>query len=114
MKVDELEGMLLDYWVARAEGFTNTIEAFESSPVPYSLKWEYGGLIIERERISAVCCDGNWFACICGEEHWIDTSYYDEPWGGPTPLVAAMRSYVASKFGDEVPDAGSIPDPESN
>jgi hypothetical protein len=23
---------------------------------------------------------------------------------GPTPLIAAMRAFVASKYGDEVPD----------
>jgi hypothetical protein len=53
-----------------------------------SLDWGCGGPIIEDERIELVPHDdGKWFAC------------YPEKWKafGPTPLIAAMRAFVASK-----------------
>ena len=104
MKVDDLEGMLLDYWVARAEGFTNTLKAFESSPVPYSVKWEYGGLIIEREHIDLSWHHetARWGAAIDG---WPQPNLSYGHASSPSLLTAAMRSYVASKFGEEVPDS---------
>jgi hypothetical protein len=59
--------------------------------------WSQGGPIIERERIGvwsseAVDHAGEWCA------RMIDTyiTY------SPTPLIAAMRCYVASKLGDGV------------
>lgn len=68
-------------------------DAFEPSQ-----RWDHGGPIIERERIN-IWNDGN----------GIRAAVYTGPgrivrfYSGPTPLVAAMRAYVASKFGDEVP-----------
>jgi len=60
---------------------------------PYSTDWLWGGPIIEREKIE-LRHDGrnSWCAWIAstGAMH------------GPTPLIAAMRCYVASKLGDEV------------
>ena len=70
-----------------------------------STNWAQGGPIIEREGIR-----------VSPSTHapsvWIASTYdYDqEDWvknrSGLTPLIAAMRSYVASKLGDtvEVPD----------
>lgn len=52
--------------------------------------WAHGGPIIEREYIQ-LSIDLAW------EAH-IGPSIYR----GPTPLIAAMRCYVASKLGDEV------------
>jgi len=126
-KVSELEGALLDAAVAKAEGG----EVFEvrgdgEPPYPYfatrkprcphrrvaaySTDWNVGGPIIERERI-AVYFDDGWIAGFdLGIDHW---DYGGETGSGsslelrhsaagPTPLIAAMRAYVASKFGDEV------------
>ncbi len=64
----------------------------------YSTNWSQGGQIIEREGISIIFHEqGHWTASnlhgtVCGE--------------GPTPLIAAMRCYVASRLGDtaEVPE----------
>ena len=57
------------------------------------LDWAQGGPIIERERINLVGDGGDrWMA-----DDSIHMSYY-----GPTPLIASMRCYVASKLGDEV------------
>jgi len=96
MKTSELTGNALNWAVNHAEGLTDML-----APVNYCGKWEFGGPIIERERI-AVGFDGFddvdsalpvWSACkyVDGFERY-----------GPTPLVAAMRYYVASKLGDEV------------
>ena len=56
--------------------------------------WAQGGPIIEREKI---CPD----YLINGQ--WLAVSRTTEAQGyGPTPLIAAMRCYVASKLGHDV------------
>lgn len=71
-----------------------------------SSNWKQGGPIIEREQL-----------CV-GYKHQLDSYYVPviDPsvlcWArttagghlkyGPTPLIAAMRCYVASKLGDEI------------
>ena len=62
--------------------------------------WHQGGPIIEREKINLNCGDDTWGVA---EGVWEAA----HPKGtnvsfGPTPLIAAMRCYVASKLGDEV------------
>lgn len=58
-----------------------------------STKWEHGGPIIERERIALgdSYMGSEWEATVG------DVTEY-----GTTALIAAMRAYVASKFGPEV------------
>lgn len=94
-------------------------------------KWSQGGPIIEREDISVIRLDNksvpndrgywqgvyenNWGAVI--KTHHVSNTVYGpqgDDWGqcysidaldiveGRTPLIAAMRCYVASKLGDEV------------
>lgn len=125
MKVAELEGALLDCWVARADGVnqariephgtcTYVDSAFginiraQYSP---STQWAQGGPILEREGIAMWRCEDDWCA-ICpgpnggaynGDSDYIDARSYDG-YVGRTPLIAAMRAYVASKFGEEVED----------
>ena len=111
MKTSELTGAALDWAVARCEGELDergfypheSTGAFmlERGEVSWvyspSTKWEHGGPIIEREKIGIDCDDqGVWFASydLSAETAWGAT--------GPTPLIAAMRCYVASKLGDEV------------
>lgn len=89
IKTSELTGDALDWAVAKCEG----------EPVySFSTNWLFCGPIIERKKITVSPCrmDGQtgWVAC---------THTYI--WG-ETPLIAAMRCYVASKFGNEV----EIPD----
>lgn len=59
--------------------------------------WMLGGPIIERERINILKFDHPgqpWVAVIHNaDEHWIDTTWFDEDWKGATPLVAAMRAF---------------------
>ena len=59
----------------------------------FSRKWEAGGQIIEREGISIYRMTSDWSAAYNPSGAAQD---------GPTPLIAAMRCYVASKLGDEV------------
>lgn len=63
-----------------------------------STNWSQGGLIIEQEHIHWGMCEK--------ENNMIYLAYrYKDgikPMKGPTPLIASMRCYVASKLGDEV------------
>jgi hypothetical protein len=81
-----------------AHAFDDIQVGFFGAGVPaFSADWAQGGPIIERENISLrheVHC--GWGAHVSGQ---ISESCFE-----PTPLIAAMRAYVASKFGDEVPD----------
>ena len=70
----------------------------DEPPLEYypSTDWAQGGPIIEREGIDLQYQGGDndkWAADMFGAE----CSVY-----GDTPLIAAMRCYVASKLGDEV------------
>ena len=100
MKVSELEGAKLDYWVAKTEGKEPRIGAngecytFDGKYSP-SKDWSQGGPIIERERMSfGHMGDGKYEALI----------YASRVCSGDTMLIAAMRCYVNYKFGDEVSD----------
>jgi len=106
MKTSELSGMALDWAVATCEdvgdwGFLQFYEGDEDEPPEwhYSTDWALGGVIIEREGISVALERGEPWAA------WSKAAFRDdaEAFGyGETPLVAAMRCYVASKLGDEV------------
>lgn len=65
-----------------------------------SADWSWGGPIIERERINLRMDGRGFFAAVY--EPFAIVRWHK----GPTPLVAAMRAYVASKLGAEV----EIPD----
>ncbi|VWC78801.1 hypothetical protein BLA17378_03770 [Burkholderia aenigmatica] len=116
MKILELSGERLDYWVANILGLEgvrlepdHTCTYIDSRysvavRVPFlpSSDWAHGGPIIEHERIelSIVRVD-------CAKDQWRAISDWTAGvFEADTPLVAAMRAYVASKFGDEVPDEG--------
>jgi hypothetical protein len=59
-----------------------------------STNWTQGGPIIEREGISVATDDVEpWCGFI--EDDKTNTLFFS----GPTPLIAAMRCYVASKTG---------------
>jgi hypothetical protein len=108
MKTNELTGAALDWAVAKCEGFDpETLNT--KTGVVYSLRygvyrpssdWAQGGPIIEREGIG--------FDQYADYPRWqAFTPAPEQPSGqavcnGPTPLIAAMRCYVASKLGDEV------------
>ena len=104
-KTSELSGAALDWAVAKCEGVNE--EAFhlyyepmepadyDSRGYPefhYSTVWAQGGPIIERYHPNPNTP---------GWEPWVATtkSYRAD---GPTPLIAAMRCFCASRLGDEV------------
>lgn len=120
IKTSELSGAALDWAVATAEkvhgkwartknegqaallfamhdGALLIFDVKEHDYVPYnpSADWSQGGLIIERERITLRPHqrDANWSAF---------KTFIGSGRDGPTPLIAAMRCFVASKLGDEV------------
>lgn len=102
MKVAELSGALLDYWVAQAKG-DDFIKYREDGWFRPSSDWSQGGPLLERALISVLHnpvdspgAPGYWSAFIRPSD--------DDSIDGPTYLVAGMRAYVASKFGDEVED----------
>ena len=115
MKTSELTGAQLDWAVAKCEDGVN----IDASGLPWlpdespnehgeavwfkpSTDWAQGGPIIEREEIEIR--KGNPLYFPKGNELG---EYYEPLWlagkqHGQTPLIAAMRCYVASKLGDEV------------
>jgi hypothetical protein len=89
MKTSELSGAQLDWAVAKAEGYPDEDISVDWN---YSTNWEQGGPIIEREGIALYLYgDAEWNAHIGNKEST-----------GSTPLVAAMRCYVASRLGNEI------------
>ena len=92
MNVSELEGIALDWAVALCEVGPIDIKDIDD-PHFYSTDWAEGGPIIERERIDIYGYGGDAW----GAEDNLRARQY-----GDTPLVAAMRCYVASKLGEEI------------
>ena len=98
IKVSELTGNLLDHWAARANG----MKKGNTNYAGYSTHWNVGGPIIEREDIATNPLKGVYGIPpeLCWRaEKGVDVHY------GPTLLIAAMRAFVGSKFGDEVDDS---------
>lgn len=106
IKVSELTGSALDWAVAKCEGYFET-HGSPSNEVLYlsqhsfspSTDWAQGGPIIERENI-LLNPQYPWWASTMRHIAALNTNSLI--YTGPTPLVAAMRCYVASKLGDEV------------
>ena len=59
--------------------------------------WAQGGPVIEREGIDVIKNGGAWTSLKTATANHPHIRAY-----GPTPLIAAMRCYVASCLGDEV------------
>ena len=114
IKTSELIGPALDWAVALAEGHTiprlrilrgKVALPQEDDPMwcdylEYSTDWAQGGPIIDREMLGVFPSEsvsGKW-CCRPREKDYPKFPFMY----GPTPLIAAMRCYVASKLGDEV------------
>lgn len=117
IKIDEAEGQVLDWLVAKCEGkngvlhddgITRCIVVAAPSGVykgiwKPTINWSQGGPIIEREKISIepyVNHLGNWRSTFTTRTKQELRQY------GSTPLIAAMRCYIVSKLGDyvDIPD----------
>ncbi len=117
MKTSELIGPALNWAVAKCEGTRCYTAHYEhtmtgicildaelvdmqtdgAQELKYSTDWSQGGPIIEQEGLSVwVFDDVTWRA----ENPF--SSIIQNVQEGPTPLISAMRCYVASKLGDEV------------
>lgn len=113
IKTSELIGRPLDYAVAIAmDGTDLRFDMVETRWIKIdgkdrvlfngwspSTDWAQGGPIIEKEiiEIYPMFNPKYWSARVATKSDWVD---------GPTPLIAAMRCYVASKLGEKV----DIPD----
>lgn len=122
IQTKDLTGAALDWAVAKCEGATklwhDTVATWwvELNGEPRALSsgwsarqswspstdWAQGGPIIEREILALIRRpDGSWtadnFSVLTRPQHLLF---------GPTPLVAALRCFVASRLGEEV----DIPD----
>ena len=115
MKVSEATGSVLDWMVAKCMGFS--YEAYESirkkwkdgtyRPAHWmpSTDWAQGGPIIDRKKIDLFTEKGtpeSWVASMARYQNGERLVGWRIHMYGPTPLIAAMRCYVASKLGDEV------------
>ena len=99
MKTKELHGAALDWAVAKCLGLVSDETPRYARNTEYSFKpstsWQDGGPIIEREKIECDTYRYGWRAA-----RYVSTA---PTYGyGHTILIAAMRSYVASKMGEEI------------
>lgn len=102
IKTADLIGLALDWAVAKCEWgnkFSNSTDLVQvARRQGYSTNWGQGGPIIEREKIAVDWDHDCWNASKYGHPAYYSPAYYS----APTPLIAAMRCFVASRFGDEV------------
>lgn len=122
LSVQHLEWYELDYWVARAEGIKHPPAMREMEPgfvmVPvigsdddgsyttYAIysptsNWNQGGEILYREKIGLDTWQGDWAAQFAHPRDIPEEKFSPSHcrMRGDTPLIAAMRTYVAFKFG---------------
>jgi hypothetical protein len=100
MKTSELTGAALNWAVATLMDLDieikyGVVHVDDDEVFMADLDWNIVGIIIEREKIATNYSAKRdcWFA-----ENFLETCAE----AGPTPLIAALRCYVASKLGDEV------------
>ena len=110
VKAAELDGIALDWAVARIEG--DELPKSGGKGLDYSSDWAHGGQIIDKE-ITKVFRNvgGTWSAMILKdvpippEDRGTSLALTRRAqWNGagPTALIAAMRCFCRSKLGDEV------------
>ena len=107
IKTSELTGAALDWAVAKCAGVdpetlntkTGVVYSLRYGVYTPSTNWAQGGPIIEREGVTLTQYDDypNWSATLYATDYNEHTHVT-----APTPLIAAMRCYVASKLGDDV------------
>lgn len=102
VKVSELTEAALDWAVGKCQPLPDHGQRFVEDGYHPSTDWAQGGPIIDRECIGVTPITvtvgddrgkHKWFA-----NHEDKADFQD----GSTPLIAAMRCFVASKLGDEV------------
>ncbi len=110
MKTSELTGPALDWAVSKCVGNWDweqgDLDAGEYGPgFKPSTDWAHGGPIIEREELELYKWGIDGWKAHATNYQFLNTPQeqplFCEQYG-PTPLIAAMRCYVASKLGDTV------------
>ena len=106
MRAFNLQGAALDWAVAKCYGYDEgwLLRQLEN-PDPntraiqsFSTDWAQGGPILAQTSIEICHLDnGEWRAQLNAKGCGPYCRHY-----GPTPLIAAMRCYVASRLGNEV------------
>jgi hypothetical protein len=125
MKVEDLDGMTLDYWVARALGYASPDDVpssltgewasngFKNDWQP-SEDWSQGGPILAHMIESGEFCVWEYGGTVTVSNHDPEGIPCKEPSREDIPkamgeastlLVAMCRALVMSKFGEEVPDS---------
>lgn len=114
IKTQTLTGAALDWAVAKCEGIALALAPFRgaknfvilgqnmkptSSQYLPSSAWAQGGPIIERECIALIPLRSGWSAQ--APYDYVRETERPKIYG-PTPLIAAMRCFVASNLGNEV------------
>ena len=104
MKTSELSGAALDWAVAKAwqPVYSDKHLLEHAKDFHPSTDWAQGGPIIEREKIALRYepkCD---WLFVPPQATWLANYEGVGEWDGPTPLIAAMRCFVASHLGDEI------------
>ena len=118
MKTSELTGVALNWAVTQClTGDADDYIVIDKYGLlwagpEYGSDWSQGGALIEREKIAVIPTyeygttesgkDVNlfkgWKSYRTDKPYWMTVPVHY----GPTPLVAAMRCFIASKLGDEV------------
>lgn len=112
IKTSELTGAALDWAVNECEGgidrnVLTTDGQRRLRTHNYSTNWAKGGPIIDQVDGFELKC---WLESKPESRCEAHIHNYDGDWiaFGPTPLIAAMRCYVASKLGDTVEIPGEL------
>lgn len=111
MNVKRLDGRQLNHWVAKSAGLTLSMDCQKPGtrhdpesgvwhPHTYNPAndWSQAGAIVSNE----------WFAIEDALVNWFGPQWPHIPAITENPLKWFMRAYVATQFGDEVEDTGSV------
>lgn len=125
MKTADLTDAYLDYWTGRADGIPASELSIEQhqrgdemlcvrNEVRYapSTDWAHGGQIVDKVTalgigITPSRMSKNIYAstddseCIPYDGNWEKAEISQD---GPTVMIAVCRAFIASKYGDEVPN----------
>lgn len=118
MKTTELEGALLDYHTARAEGVpaadlelrangTLCVRRLRNGPdgidgvmaLDYSTNWALTGPLRDKYKIELLKAGDGW--CV---PHWERGQFARNTAYGATAMIAICRAVVRAAFGDDVED----------
>ena len=114
VKTANLKGAALNWAVAKCEGLLDSrgrisdeyIDSLRSHQTgDFTSDWSVAGPIIDREKINLILLPSPNYTSNKEWNYWVG-SIVTHSVTGPSPLIAAMRCFVASRMGDEI----EIPD----